>query len=233
MVGVYDGESVGLGRIVVDSTWHHWFSYNLHGLRTLSPAYYAAMQDYYRNVALWLATPAQRAAMLFAATWGTLVGSQPGAFDRSFGIQGLGRRVVDVIGRAAPQCILDELVATAARLPRRRRRPSVDDRAWMWVTSPDVLNVSIVGGIADRLLDLAHTHINERSRKTTDVDVDAIRDLPGRPRGGPGFSAVAGVGLSREQAPERADSPIRPVASGPSGETAVRHPAQDGETPRA
>lgn len=33
LVGVYDGDSVGLGRVVVDSTWHHWFSYNLVGIQ--------------------------------------------------------------------------------------------------------------------------------------------------------------------------------------------------------
>ena len=32
LVGVYDGDSVGIGRVVVDSTWHHWLSVNLHTL---------------------------------------------------------------------------------------------------------------------------------------------------------------------------------------------------------
>ncbi len=37
MVGTYDGDPLGIGRVVVDSTWHHWFSLNLVGLRDLSP----------------------------------------------------------------------------------------------------------------------------------------------------------------------------------------------------
>jgi hypothetical protein len=178
MVGVYDGEPVGVGRIVVDSTWHHWFSMNLAGLRKLSPGYYAAMQDYYRNIALWLATPAQRAAMLFAATWGALVGSHPGAFDPVMGIRGLGERVVDVIGRTAPQCLLDDLVATVAMLPRRAPREDSESRVWVWAPSREALNVSIVGGIASRLLDEAHLHINERAHgRVTEFNADAVRRL--------------------------------------------------------
>jgi hypothetical protein len=31
LIGVYDGDRVRIGRVVVDSTWHHWFSMNLQG----------------------------------------------------------------------------------------------------------------------------------------------------------------------------------------------------------
>ena len=62
LVGAYDGDRVGIGRVVVDSTWHHWFSYNLHGFAQDqgNPAQYALMQAYYRNVGLWLAGLEQR-----------------------------------------------------------------------------------------------------------------------------------------------------------------------------
>ena len=79
LVGAYDGDSVGIGRVVVDSTWHHWFSYNLHGFQAANPAMYELMQAYYRNVGLWLATPAQRQSMVVAASWGIVV-SDPMAF---------------------------------------------------------------------------------------------------------------------------------------------------------
>ncbi len=86
------------------------------------------MQNYYRNVGLWLATPEQRAAMLIAATWGA--GRQaPSAFSHALSIWEIGERVVDVIGRTAPQCIVSELVegirpigtGTGAQDPRHRR----------------------------------------------------------------------------------------------------------------
>jgi hypothetical protein len=178
MVSAYDGDRVGLGRVVVDSTWHHWFSYNLVGLRALSPGYYAGMQDYYRNVALWLSTPEQRASMLFAATWGVLVGSQPGAFDAVLGIRRLGERVVDVIGRTAPRCILDELVATVAMVPNPMPRKEQDDRSWIWAPSGSTLNTLMVGGIAMRMLKQAHHHFNEQAHgRESPFDADAVRRL--------------------------------------------------------
>ena len=70
MIAALDGDPFDVGRVVVDSTWHHWFSLILIGLRDQAPAFYRNMQAYYRNIGLWLATPSQRASMLFRATWG-------------------------------------------------------------------------------------------------------------------------------------------------------------------
>jgi hypothetical protein len=178
MISTYDGDRVGLGRVVVDSTWHHWFSLNLVGLRDLSPVYYAGMQDYYRNVAMWLSTPAQRASMLFAATWGVLVGSQPGAFDAVLGSLGMGERVVGVIGRTMPECFLNELVDTVAMLPTVAVAKEADDRSWIWAPSDSSLNTLIVGGIAITMLGQAHHHINERAHgRESALDADTVRRL--------------------------------------------------------
>ena len=177
MISAYDGDPVGLGRVVVESTWHHWFSMNLVGLRDHSPAYYAGMQDYYRNVGLWLSTPAQRASMLFAATWGVLVGSQPGAFDAVLGIRRMGERVVDVIGRTMTQCTLNELV-TAVAMPNLMLKKETDDRSWILAPSRITLNTLIAGGIATRMLEQAHHHINERAYgRESQFDADAVRRL--------------------------------------------------------
>ena len=70
VVGAYDGQRVGVGRVVVDSTWHHFFDINLIGdpvapfPKTLgfnaSPQGQRALseiENYYRNIALWIARP--------------------------------------------------------------------------------------------------------------------------------------------------------------------------------
>jgi hypothetical protein len=177
LIGVYDGDPVGIGRVVVDSTWHHWFSMNLVGFQEHVPGLYAGMQNYYRNVALWLSTPAQRASMLFWATWGVLVGKHPGAFDSVMGVWDLGARVVDVIGRTAPQCIVGELVATVLRpamsgMPRPSKGPRTHIR-WPPAT---LVNEAIVGGIALELVPLARHHILERAYgRSSAIDPDAIR----------------------------------------------------------
>lgn len=77
LIGAYDGDSARIGRIVVDSTWHHWLSMNLYGFRHTRPRVYRLMQAYFRNVALWLARRHQRAEMLYAAMWGALTGTTP------------------------------------------------------------------------------------------------------------------------------------------------------------
>ncbi len=66
VLAAYNGHTVGVGRVVVDATWHHWFNINLTGFldatNPASPAYdplvapkWEEIKAYFRNVALWLA----------------------------------------------------------------------------------------------------------------------------------------------------------------------------------
>jgi hypothetical protein len=150
---------------------------NLVGFISEAPSLYRGMQNYYRNVALWLARPEQRVAMLFAATWGVLVGKHPGAFGKVMGIWEVGARVVDVIGRSAPQCILSELVATF--LERQPPGEADDDHPRRQPAPALALNTmvtqAIVGGIGIQLMDMAHHHIVERARgRDSALDKPAI-----------------------------------------------------------
>jgi hypothetical protein len=114
LVGSYDGDSVGLGRVVVDSTWHHWFSYNLHGFANDGPdIYFQRMQYYYRNIGVWLATPAQRQAMFAAASWGLVV-SDPMAFPAatSQSLWAAGRRAQGMLAWTVSPAMLLEFVSS-------------------------------------------------------------------------------------------------------------------------
>ena len=143
-----------------------------------APAYYAGMQDYYRNVGLWLATPAQRASMLFAATWGVLVGSQPGAFDAALGTRRLGERVIDVMGQTLRRCTLNEFVTTVAMPVTRRQAADPDDYSWVWAPPRDTIDTLVVGSLATRMLEQAHHHINERAHgRESRFDAQAVRRL--------------------------------------------------------
>jgi hypothetical protein len=236
LIGVYDGDPVKVGRVVVDSTWHHWFSLNLVGFQAHAPEVYAGMQDYYRNVGLWLATPQQRAFMLILACWGVLVGKQPGAFDRALGIWDLGERVVDAIGRTAPQCILTELVATFLETrelssPASSRASSGSARRRPARVKPPVrlANEAIVGGIAFELVELAHHHIREQALgRKTQVDGGAIleRGLRGVRTG----VRELGEALSESYAPfaqleDRLRDPFRPAAGSDKAGTEPGDPA--------
>ena len=59
MISVYDGReknSSGTGRVVVDSTWHHWFNLNLKGLEEAgNKANWNKISRYFINIATWIA----------------------------------------------------------------------------------------------------------------------------------------------------------------------------------
>jgi hypothetical protein len=91
-IGTYDGHDAQIGRVVVDSSWHHWFDVNLTGRESLAPGgpafpyddpkhcgflfsvqgreHLARIQNYFRNVAIWLAPPMLQQKMFVNAAWG-------------------------------------------------------------------------------------------------------------------------------------------------------------------
>ena len=159
--------------------WHHWFSFNLHGLRDWNPVVYENMQAYYRNVALWLATPAQRQSMLIAAAWGPVV-SDPMAFppESSKRLWAVGERVVNIISGTASPCTISEFVASF-----------FDGRAEEIFAVPDDLDASepcraclpadlaeraIVGGIASALIQPATDYYKARGSPRRLLDPEAI-----------------------------------------------------------
>jgi hypothetical protein len=72
MISVYDGQAINIGRVVVDSTWHHWMGMNINGLEAAGTApgasaqavaHWEKIREYFINIAVWLATPQQRRCM--------------------------------------------------------------------------------------------------------------------------------------------------------------------------
>jgi hypothetical protein len=179
LVSVYDGDLVQLGRVVVDSTWHHWFSLNLVGIKQTARLAYEKMQAYYRNIAMWLATPAQRRGMLVAGIWGALTSLAPMAFGKQDSPWKIGATLLSVLPRTLTLCMLREVVAgfsdvrvLAATAPSASPSPEPS-----WSRLPeDVLNRALVGGIGSALLGLALDHQAARARgERPGLDPEAIR----------------------------------------------------------
>lgn len=64
VVAVYDGDPVNRGRIVADSSWHHYVDPNLRRLgRDGDDSNLDLMSQFYRNLVVWLAPRALREAM--------------------------------------------------------------------------------------------------------------------------------------------------------------------------
>lgn len=55
MISVYDGHKANVGRVVVDSTWHHWFDMNIDGIKAAGGKNWAKIGRYYLNLAKYLA----------------------------------------------------------------------------------------------------------------------------------------------------------------------------------
>lgn len=87
-IGAYDGHAVNVGRVVVDSTFHHFVNINVIASGANSPdpvkqvgfaasaqgqVHYEQIRAYWRNIAIWLARPQTQFRMfsrtLWAARW--------------------------------------------------------------------------------------------------------------------------------------------------------------------
>lgn len=103
----YDGSVAGVGRIVADSTWHHYFNVNLRGFplgTTLDN-----ISDYYVNLAVWLSPTAKRDAMRCHLWWWLAL--HPAVFMVSSNpVFVLGETAYDVLGRVANRCTITEFI---------------------------------------------------------------------------------------------------------------------------
>jgi hypothetical protein len=89
VAGAYDGHRAGVGRVAVDSTWHHFFDINLVGdpvapapknqgfnASVSGQAALSQIHAYYRNIGYWLARPSTQAQMFPITAW-TALHTQP------------------------------------------------------------------------------------------------------------------------------------------------------------
>jgi hypothetical protein len=64
---VWEDEKTELGRIVADTTWHHYVDPNLKKIATPDNPHWPKLRQYYINLAAWLASPAARRPYIEAA----------------------------------------------------------------------------------------------------------------------------------------------------------------------
>jgi hypothetical protein len=175
LVGAYDGDAVNLGRVVVDSTWHHWFTLNLDGFKvahdngTETVPVYTRMQAYYRNVALWLARQTQRQSLLIAASWGAVVSDSmafPRASDQT--LWSAGKKAIDVMSRTVSEPMLFDWVASFFKGGTEKTFGvpfDLDPDAPYASAAPvDLASRAIVGGIASALVEPATRYLQAPRR---------------------------------------------------------------------
>lgn len=110
LVTTYDGDRAGVGRIVADSSWHHYININLKGFPHPAPpdSYSDKIGQFYGNLAIWLAPLHKRRQMAQAmyrelADY-TLLLEQQGDPVRT------GEVAYSILGRSASPCEIYELL---------------------------------------------------------------------------------------------------------------------------
>lgn len=120
IVAAYNGDPAKVGRIVADSTWHHYISMNLTGLKFPAPVNSAADQigQYYGNLAVWLAPRAMRREMAEAMLW--WLANHPLMREEVRGNEfNIGRAAYPILSAVASPCEIHELLL--ALIPDRIR----------------------------------------------------------------------------------------------------------------
>lgn len=138
IIGVYDGQVINLGRIVVDSTWHHWMSINLSGiyapsidenpetpeidsligLKEADGDNYKKIITYYRNVAIWLAPKVRQKQMLaYVAFLAVLSNRTFEEWRLDTPLMVLGAEGKDVLGRSISRCFVSQWIVKLSPLP--------------------------------------------------------------------------------------------------------------------
>lgn len=122
VISAYNGHNVDVGRILADSTWHHWFDINLTGIAP-PPSPYAGFDDtlvgqlalkkidaYFLNCGVWLAPPDCQAAMRHAAWWSILWTDRIVELSPESPLLFLGEQAIDALSRRASRCTISEWI---------------------------------------------------------------------------------------------------------------------------
>jgi hypothetical protein len=196
-IGAYNGHRAGVGRVVVDSTWHHWFDVNLIGRpRTGDPvdpvddddpkafgfeytpagkAHYKRIKNYFLNVAQWLGAPAKQDCMFMRATWG-IVMRYPMAelVSPKMPIWQLGGFAKDAIGRNASQCTVYSWIIPHFEMwrPFLPRHQLALEKLTPELATPnwDAFETYVLGGLTKEMLELGYA-MAERGGKIDDGQV--------------------------------------------------------------
>ena len=131
ILAAYDGDPAGVGRVVADSTWHHYLNENLDRFRPGTPvgSYADQIGQFYGNLALWLA-PFNKRRDMARVMFGWLASrlSVREELRMAMGdanvptyeqVAGIGRAAYSALLRVASPCEVHELL-TASLPPEYR-----------------------------------------------------------------------------------------------------------------
>ncbi len=131
VIGAYNGHEIDFGRVVVDSTWHHWMSTNLSGayepgfdgdpnvagnqdlvgLKEANNLSHKKIARYHRNVAIWLAPKEKQRKMLaFVAFWSAFTSRTREDWRLDTPVNILGGEGKTVLGKVTSHCFVSRWI---------------------------------------------------------------------------------------------------------------------------
>jgi hypothetical protein len=158
LVMAYDGSSAGVGRIVTDSTWHHYFNVNLKGF-PLGGYVRVELSQFYVNLAVWLAPPAKRWQIACWQRW-KLAHDPNVLMTYRNSRMALGAVAAGVLRRAAGPCVIRDVFE-----PIRRAGETQSG-----VHPPAAL---LLGGVVEAYLD-AFEGADAGDESVDELDTDAL-----------------------------------------------------------
>lgn len=165
-IGVYDGHAIAHGRVLVDSTWHHWFDMNIASLEAANTSDFQKIRRYFQNVAIWLSPPSSQQRMLnYAAVWAVFTPSAIEGLTIDLPVYVLGGHAIDILGRSTSDCLVTSWVLGQFELPIRELiRPPIGPEP-IWSSPPEeIFTQAIMGGVIRQLLPLRDELLKEAWR---------------------------------------------------------------------
>ena len=110
IIATYNGDLAGVGRIVADSTWHHYMNLNLSGFPHPAPKGSVSDQigQFYANLAIWLAPRNKRIQMARAMCW--QLAQYTLLLEEQGDPESIGNIANFVLHKAASPCEINELL---------------------------------------------------------------------------------------------------------------------------
>ncbi|HKV35422.1 MAG TPA: hypothetical protein VJP89_13890 [Pyrinomonadaceae bacterium] len=119
LVAAYDGDPASVGRIVSDSTWHHYFNVNLN--RFIPPGDRNSATDqigqFYANLAVWLTPLGKRQEMARAMIESVVIPNSLGTENLAEELSNLGKNAYEALAKTLSPCELHELCKLLPEAP--------------------------------------------------------------------------------------------------------------------
>ncbi len=179
MVSVYDGHIAGVGRVAVDSTWHHWMGINIDNMKAEDGDHWSKIGRYYVNLAVWLSAPGAGRWALISSTLAahfTWVGYQE--FAGHLSDVELGRALYPLLAKTYGPCwVTQHIVFNLHELELILQRPDLPFEPQCLTCPPlRLLEYAALGGMVRASMPVARA-IQKGSledKAELRVDVDAL-----------------------------------------------------------